>query len=153
MIGLSLLLIYLMLPNPIYGTLWIIALALTTQYISIGTRISSAGIAQIKSQLEEAAYTSGASWWQAFRRVLIPLMFPAFMNCALIVFIAAMENLTLPVLLGVSGTEVISRLIWDRFDKGAFSEVAALGLILMLVTSVLALGIRKLSLTGGPTVR
>jgi iron(III) transport system permease protein len=45
-IGVSVLLLYRLLPLPLYGTIWIIMIGLTTQFIALSTRIMSSGIVQ-----------------------------------------------------------------------------------------------------------
>jgi iron(III) transport system permease protein len=142
-IGLSIALIYLFLPFPIYGTIWIIVIALTTQYISLGTRLMTGGIAQIHSQLEEAAAVSGAAWHQAMVKILLPLVLPAFINGFLLVFLASIKNLTLSLMLYTSNSVVLSTLIWGRWDRGDTAETAVLGVIMSAGTIVLALLLRK----------
>ena len=60
-IGTSIVLIYLRVPIPVKGTIWIIVIALMTQYISLSTRSMNGSISQIQVQLEEAGEVSGAS--------------------------------------------------------------------------------------------
>lgn len=150
-IGLSVLLIYLLLPLPIYGTIWILVIALSTQYISLSTRLMSAGIAQVERQLEEAAETSGASWGATMRRIVMPLIMPAFLNGFLLVFLSAIKNLTLALILFTPGSIVLSTLIWSSWDRADTALTAALGVLMVLVTLVLAVITRRLAGTG--TVR
>lgn len=146
-IGLAVLLIYLLLPVPIYGTVWIVVIAMATQYISLGTRITSGGIVQIHRGLEEAAQASGARVSQVWRRVLLPLLRPVLLNGFLLVFLASIKNLTLPLVLQSSDNTVISTLIWDRWSYGDVSGAAVLSVVLTAVTVVAALALRRLTST------
>ena len=69
----ALVFLYLSIPVPIYGTLWILLIAFVTKYMPWATRNTNAALLQIHKELEEASEVSGASWLQTFRRVLAPL--------------------------------------------------------------------------------
>lgn len=144
-IGLAVLLLYLLLPIPLYGTIWIIVVAMATQYVSLGTRLTSGGIAQIQSGLEEAAAASGAGAGRVWRHVLLPLMRPVLLNGFLLVFLATIKNLTLPLILQSSNNVVMSTLIWNRWDYGDISGAAVLSVVLTAVTVSAAIALRRLS--------
>jgi len=65
-IGASILFAYLMLPIPVYNTIWILLIAYVTSYLPYGMRFSSGGITQIHKELEEVAEVSGARLRQVF---------------------------------------------------------------------------------------
>lgn len=142
-IGLSVLLLYLLLPLPIYGTIWIIVIALTTQYVSIATRLMTGGIAQIHGHLEEAAATSGAGWGHTMRRVVLPLVLPAFLNGALLVFLLSIKNLTLALMLYSPKSVVLSTLVWNLWDKADTDETAVVGVFMICITLTLAILLRR----------
>jgi iron(III) transport system permease protein len=144
-IGLATLLLYLILPLPIYGTIWIIVIAMGTQYVSLGTRLTTGGIAQIQRSLEEAAEASGATTWHVWRRILLPLLRPVFLNGFLLVFLASIQNLTLPLMLYSTGNLVMSSLIYTRWDYGDATGTAVLCVITTGITVIAALLLRKAS--------
>lgn len=144
-IGLAVLMIYLILPVPIYGTVWIIVIAMGTQYISLGTRVTTGGIAQIQRSLEEAAEASGASNWQVWRRVLLPLLRPMFLNGFLLVLLASVQNLTLPIMLYAPGNEVLSSLIYTRWSTGHVAGTAVISVVVTVITVIAAIGLRRAS--------
>lgn len=144
-IGLATLLIYLLLPLHVYGTIWIIVIAMGTQYVSLGTRLTTGGIAQIQPSLEEAAEASGAKARHVWRRVLVPLLRPVFLNGFLLVFLASIQNLTLPLMLYSTGNLVLSSLIWSRWDYGDATGTAVLSVVMTVITVVAALFLRGLS--------
>jgi iron(III) transport system permease protein len=146
LIGLSVLLIYLILPLPLYGTIWIIVIALGTQYISIATRLMSSGIAQIKNELEEAGAVSGAPWGAVIRRIVLPLVLPAFLNGFLLVFLLAIKNLTLALILFSPESVVMSTLVWHYWDLSAdTASTAVVGTLMVLITLTLSLIVRRLN--------
>lgn len=142
-IGLSILLIYLVLPIPILGTIWVIVLALSTQFTSLSTRLMGSSIAQIQPQLEEAAEVSGARWRHVLRRILLPLVLPPFINGMLLVFLLSIKNLTLALVLYAPDSVVLSTLIWTRWDAGQTAETAAIGTVMVLITLVLSVALRR----------
>lgn len=148
MIGLSILLIYLILPLPIYGTIWIIVIALATQYVSISSRLMTSGISQVQNELEEAAAASGASWGPTMRRVLLPLVLPAFLNGLLLVFLLSIKNLTLPLILYTPDTVVLSTFVWQLWDQAETGATAAVGTIMVLVTLALGIVLRRVNREG-----
>jgi iron(III) transport system permease protein len=147
-LGVALLFVYLISPVPIYGTIWIIVIALATQYISISTRLMSSGISQVQNELEEAAAVSGASWWPTIRRVVVPLVLPAFMNGLLLVFLLAIKNLTLALILYTPDTVVLSTLVWTLWDRADTGGTAAVGTIMVAITVVLGIVLRRVNREG-----
>jgi iron(III) transport system permease protein len=134
--GVALLFVYLRFPIPIYGTLWILFIAYMTRYMPYGMRYSSTSMYQISGELEESAQTSGASWWQTFRRVNLPLLMPGLIAGWIYIVLVSFRELSSSILLYSPGNEVLSILIWERWENGQFTQLAALGIV-MVVTLVL----------------
>ena len=155
-IGISILLLYLLLdpilPLPVYGTLWIIVIAMSTQYISLSSRLMSAAIAQVKLELEEAADASGASWFTVIRRVVLPLIRPAFINGFLLVFLQSIKNLTLALILIAPSSVVVSTLIYNLWDRTNTAATGALGIIVLSITVVMSILLRLANNRGGTVV-
>ncbi len=137
-LGLAILRLYLIVPLPIYATLWILLIAYATRYMPYGMRYCQAGLIQIHRELEEAAYASGASWWDAFRRVLLPLLSPAFWAGWIFVFLLSAKELSMSVLLAGPQSQVVSVMMFDLWNNGQVVEVAAFGVIWTAVLSVTA---------------
>jgi iron(III) transport system permease protein len=142
-IGLAVLILYLVLPLPFYGTIWIIVIAQITQYISLGTRLTSGAMAQVQVNLEEAGAASGATMFRVWRRILIPLMRPAFFNGLMLVFMASIQNLSLPYILASPSNGVWSTLIYNRWTFGHVNQAAVLSIIMTALTVVVAVLVRR----------
>lgn len=132
-VGLSLLWFYLVVPIPIYGTIWILLVAYVTKYVPIGIRASSAAMIQIHNELEEASLTSGGSWIQTFRRVLLPLLMPGLVAGWIYISVISLRELSTSILLYSHDTTVVSILAFDLWDTGQYNYVAALGIIMIIV--------------------
>jgi iron(III) transport system permease protein len=119
---------------PIYGTLWIMTLALMTRYLAFATRTSNAAITQVSKDLEEAAYASGANRLTTIVRITVPLLLPTFIAGWIWVAAHSFRNLTIPLMLSAPGTQTVASVLYDYWErKGDFSLASALGVTLLLV--------------------
>jgi iron(III) transport system permease protein len=135
--GVALLFVYLRFPLPIYGTLWILLIAYVTRYMPYGMRYVSTSMYQIGSELEESAQTSGASWWQSLRRVVFPLLVPGLLAGWIYILTVSVRELSSSILLYSPGNEVLAIRIWEQYQNGQFTELAALGVVMVAVLMVL----------------
>lgn len=131
-LGMALILLYVAFPLPIYGTIWVLMIAYVTRYLPYGMRASSGAILQIHSELEEAAGTSGASWWQTFRRVTLPLLRPGFVAGWIYIFVVSFREFSTSVLLATGESRVLSILLFNMFEQGQVTVVAAIGILMIL---------------------
>jgi iron(III) transport system permease protein len=127
--GLAIMRFYLIVPIPIYGTLWILLVAFITRYIPYGIRYTHSGLLQLHRELEEAAYTSGASWSNAMRRITLPLLTPSFLGGWVFVFLLSAKELSMSILLTSPQTPVVSVAIFELWENGQVGELAAFGVI------------------------
>ena len=142
-IGASVLFAYLMLPIPVYNTIWILLIAYVTLYMPYGMRFATSGITQIHKELEEAAAVSGAGVIQMFMRVLLPLLAPIIIAAWLYVFVLAVRELSASVFLVGPGTHVlgtISLTMWE--EGGSYGAVCALGVIQIIPLIVIVAALR-----------
>ena len=135
--GVALLFVYLRFPLAIYGTLWILFIAYVTRYMPYGMRYASSSMYQISGELEESAQTSGASWWQTFRRVNLPLLMPGLVAGWIYIVLVSFRELASSILLYSPGNEVLSILIWEQWENGQFTQLAALGIVMVATLVVL----------------
>lgn len=141
--GISIIFVYLTLPIPIYGTLWILLVAYITLYMPYGIRVSSASMIQIHKELEEASTASGASWRQTFFRVVIPLLLPGFLSGWIYIAIISLRELSASIFLVGPGTEVLSTVVFALWDAGNITAVAALGVLMTFFLIVIALIVER----------
>ena len=127
-IGLAFIFVYVRFPIPIYGTLWIIALAMTTRYLAFSSRTTTSALMQVHGELEEASQMSGARWTQTLRSITMPLFAPAMINVFLWVAVHAMQELSMALMLYNPDTVVVSTMIWSMWQNGRTADAAVLGL-------------------------
>jgi iron(III) transport system permease protein len=141
-VGASVLFAYLILPIPVYDTIWILLIAYVTLFMPYGMRFASGGLAQISRELEEVAEISGANLLQTFRRVLLPLLAPVLIACWLYVFVLCVRELAASIFLAGATTHVlgtVSLTLWE--GGGSLGAVCALGVVevipLVLIVAVM----------------
>ena len=124
---------------PLYslaGVIWVLAL-FYTPYVYL---FVIAPMRQMDAALEDAARVHGASFWFTLRTITIPLLFPALMSGALIVFVTSAGLFDVPLALAAPKgirtmpTEIFS-LVQYPSDLG---RAASFGVVVMLATILLA---------------
>jgi iron(III) transport system permease protein len=143
-LGVSLIWVYLTLPIPIYGTIWVLLLAYMTKYIPYGIRAASASMIQINKELEEASLTAGGTWFQTFRKIILPLLMPGFTAGWIYISIIALRELSTSILLYSYNSTVLSIMAFDLWEGGQYTYVCALGVLMVLLLVTMAAIARKL---------
>jgi iron(III) transport system permease protein len=144
-LGFALLTVYLWVPIPVYGTMWILFIAYFTRFMPYGLQYAATSMIQIGAELEESARMSGANWWQVFRRILIPLILPGLVAGWIYVVTVSLRELSASLLLYSPGNEVLSITIWDLWANGRFPAVAAVGVVMILVLLLIIGAARKIT--------
>ncbi|HEX3881300.1 MAG TPA: iron ABC transporter permease [Stellaceae bacterium] len=127
--GLAMLWAWLNIPIPIYGTLWLMALAYFTVMLPLGVRTLAGVVLQIDKSLEECARVCGASWGYQLRTISIPLLRPGIVAAWLLVFIASVRELGVSIFLVGPNAKVIAPSIISSWLSSSSELSAALALI------------------------
>ena len=127
--GLGLLWAWLNIPIPIYGTLWLLALAYFTVLMPLGVRTLAGVVLQIDKSLEECARVCGASWTYQLRTVTLPLLRPGIIAAWLLLFIASVRELGASIFLVGPNAKVIAPAIVSAWVSSSTELSAALALI------------------------
>lgn len=144
-LGFAIIVIYLRLPIPVYGTLWIMFIAYFTRFMPYGLRYASTSMFQIAGELEESALVSGATWWHMFRRVILPLLTPGLVAGWIYIVTISIRELSSSLLLYTPGNEVLSIVIWNMWEDGRFPAIAALGVVMVTLLVVVIVAARRIS--------
>lgn len=131
----------------LYNTLGLILLAYIIKYCSLSMKVINDGYQQIHPSLEEAAQISGARWWQVMASIYWPLLKPALMASAFLVFMPVLSELTMTILLTGPGLETIGTLI---FSLQEYSDIggggaAVLSALVVLFVLILNFALKTLS--------
>ncbi|HEX3244544.1 MAG TPA: iron ABC transporter permease, partial [Chloroflexota bacterium] len=141
-IVIALAMIYLFLTSPwrlipIYGTIWILSLAIATRFLAFGSRTMHGAVIQLHKDLEEAAQVGGVSWPKAFRYIVLPLLFPAIVSGWVFVALNSIREVSMALLLYSPDSRVVSLLMWDTWNNGEVAIAAATGVLLMIAIGII----------------
>ena len=117
---------------PIYGTIWIIAVAYLTIYLSFGSRAMNGVVLQLHPELEEAARMSGAGLRDTVRRIIVPLTAPGLAAVWIWVFAHCLRELTAALMLQGADNATLPALLYSYWSGGETNKAAAVGVWLVL---------------------
>lgn len=138
----------------IFGSLWSIAIAFTVSYIAYGTRGMNSAILQVHQDLEQAAYTSGATPWRTMWRVFFPLLKPTFVGIWVWAMLHVVRAAAIPLILYEGeDNQVLAVLIWNMWDQGEMQEVGAIGVVMILVLMFATLAFRVAGFGSGKHIQ
>jgi iron(III) transport system permease protein len=145
--SLGLLWLFLSTPifRPLYGTIWILIIAMGIAGITLGTQLIRSALMQLGNELEEASWAAGADWMLTMRRVLMPLMAPTIAIVGLQSFAAAVSAVSLIALLGSAANKPLSLLQLEYLDTGLFEPASAIGIVIFSLAVVAAVAARIIS--------
>lgn len=123
----------------LYGTLALLIIAMMINQMPQGVRLMDGTMVQIGRELEESARVSGASWFYAFRKVLAPLLTPTFLAAAMIIFLTALRDISLVVLLYSPKWRVLSILMLEHYIGQSVEKGMVVGLIITVLSLLVAL--------------
>ncbi len=124
----------------LYGTIWIILMAYLARFFVVMLRPIQASLAQLDPAMEEAAASVGARLGRRLRTIVLPLAAPSAAAGAILVFLTAVNELTVSALLWSSGTETLGVVIYNLEDSGETVMASALAMsIVLLIVALMAL--------------
>jgi iron(III) transport system permease protein len=133
---------------PIYGSIWLIMIAMATRTLAFCTRTVNASGMQMHAELDEAAYASGISRFVTFRRVFLPLTTPALIYAGVIVALLVARELTVPLMMDTGRTKLVATLIFDLQTNGNHGAASAVGLVIVVIMIALVLTVRRIAGSG-----
>jgi iron(III) transport system permease protein len=124
-------------------------LAMIVVSMPVGVQVLKSSLVQLGAELEEAARVSGAPWWHAFRHIVLPIIAPTVLLVAAVSFITAARNVSAVALLATGATRPLSLLQLDLMFEGRYEAAAVVGVVVVVLTTGVALTARLLGLRGG----
>ena len=143
--GVAFLWLYLTVPIPVYGTIWILFLLYIARFTAVALRIMSASMTQLNNELTEAAEVAGASWWRSFRTVTMPLLRPGMLAAFIFVLVHAYRELSASLIVYSYGNEPIGVAIFDIWENGSYGLLSAFGIIVVLALTFFSIIARVIS--------
>jgi putrescine transport system permease protein len=96
-----------------------------------------ANLVKLDTRLLDAAYDLGASPWQTFWLVTVPLSRTGIVAGSMLVFIPCVGEFVIPSLLGGAENIMIGRVVWDElFSANNWPRASALAIIMIVLVIV-----------------
>jgi iron(III) transport system permease protein len=143
-LGLGILWTWVGIPLPVYGTVWILGIAFLTRFFPQGYRAVAASMQQIHDDLDAAARICGANALTVARRITLPLVRSGIASAIFIMVILSLRELTASLFLYTTSTRTLSIVIYEKYEAGSWSQVAAISLIFTLALMAVTLFGRRL---------
>jgi len=138
-VSIAAILTYVVIPLPIYGTIWVIIIAQATKFLAYSSSVIKASLMQLHKELEEASYASGASLLTTMKRIILPLMLPALASSWIWVAAHSFRDLTMATTLMSRYNVVISSYVWILWEEGSMPQVSVIGIFMYLFLLVLTI--------------
>jgi spermidine/putrescine transport system permease protein len=119
-------------------------IAFCVGFVAIVVRARLAGMDE---SLVEAARDCGATPWQAFRRITLPLIMPGVIAGALMAFTLSIDDFVITFFTAGAGTVTLPLQIYSMIKIAVTPEVNAVSTLLMLLTLALIIVASRLSPT------
>jgi iron(III) transport system permease protein len=120
-------------PVALTGTALIIVACYVFRYSPAGIRTTIALLQQIDKSLEEASRSLGARTGTTFRRVMLPLVMPAFLAGVGVVFIRSMTAISATIFLVSIGWTLITVRILENMTELSLGPAAAFSVFVIVV--------------------
>jgi iron(III) transport system permease protein len=118
--------------------------AYLVRFLAVAEGGVTAGFARVSRSLDDAARTLGESALGRLRRVHFPLMRPALMTAAMLVFVDCMKELPATLLLRPIGFETLATHLYGEASRGTYEDAAIAALLIVLVGLVPVLILARL---------
>ncbi|GAA0253670.1 iron ABC transporter permease [Cryptosporangium japonicum] len=116
------------------ASLWGIGLAFAVRSLALGYGVFYPALAAIGADLDRAARTSGATWWQASVSVALRLSAPAMGACFILLFVSMLNDSDPAVFLVTDRTPVMGLTMLQLAATSTGGAVAAFGVVQIAIT-------------------
>lgn len=115
------------------GTIVAAHVAFSISYVVFIVRARVAGL---DPSLEEAAMDLGATPWQTFLKVTLPLIMPGVLSAALLVFTISLDDYVITSFVAGPGATTLPLKIYSMVKTGVTPEINAISSVLLVATIV-----------------
>ena len=128
----------------LYGSLGIIFMAYLARFLTVCLKPVHSSMLQLDPAMEEAASLAGAGFSQRLRHIVLPLLAPAAFAGALLVFLTAVNELTVSALLWSVGNETLGVVIFNLDESGNKVLASAVSMLVVALVVVVMLALNGL---------
>jgi iron(III) transport system permease protein len=120
----------------LYQTIALLVVAMTIHYLPLAIGPTASALVQLSPRIEEAARGMGRGQAEVFRTITIPLARGGMMAGAALVFLHAMKELTVTLILSPIGFKTLATDIWTQTTYGFYEASAIPALVLLAVAAI-----------------
>jgi spermidine/putrescine transport system permease protein len=135
MMGVALLLFFVLIKVPL--GLLTVTIGHAAFNLPVVLLIVRSRLRRLDPRLEEAARDLGATPWQAFRRVTLPLLRPAIIGAALLAFTVSLDDFVVTFFTAGPGATTLPLKVYSMIRTGISPEINALSAILVVASMCL----------------
>ena len=117
----------------LYGTSYILVIALLASQMPFASRAGIAAMMQMGKDPEEAAQIVGAGWWRRVISIVLPIHRGALVAGILLPFISGIKGLSLVILLAVPGTDLLTTYAVRLLDFGYSQAANVVAIMICLI--------------------
>jgi len=128
-------------PGKLMNTPFSLVIGMTYTYLPFMILPLYANLSKMDLRLLEAAADLGATPWQAFWRITVPLSKAGIIAGSMLVFIPCIGEFVTPELLGGPQTLMIGRVLWDEFFSNNDWTMASAVTVVLVVLIVFPLAL------------
>jgi len=128
-------------------------IAYIVNYLPTGLRNMESLIGAVSRDLDESARTSGATWGQSMRKIIIPIVTPGLISTWLLLFVTFIREVSASMMLFTFGTETMSIALIRILDYQAYGVSGAFGVLQTVLLLICAVLIRMFSSIDGTKKR
>ncbi len=132
-IGIGYLLAFNAPPLKLTGGIMILALNCVFRFLAVGVEAGISKLHQINIEIEEASSDLGANFVTTFYKIVLPLMFPAFIAGFIYTFMTAIVSLSAVVFLVSPGFDLAAVKIFDAAVYGEIGVASATTMKLVVI--------------------
>jgi iron(III) transport system permease protein len=114
------------------GTGFAIVYACTVRFLTMAEGTLEAGFHKLSPHLEMAARALGRTSSQTLRTVLLPMMRPAVLTAALLVFIETMKELSATIMLRPFNFNTLATLVYEDASRARVEDASVAAMIIVI---------------------
>jgi iron(III) transport system permease protein len=118
----------------VYQTIGLLVFAYVVRFLPEALGACRSSMLQTNPNTEEAARGLGAGSFRVFVRITLPQILPGITAGALLVFLTAMKELPITLLLSPIGSQTLATQIWSSTSEAFFTRAALPSLVLVALS-------------------
>lgn len=118
------------------GSAAAVVLACTIRFVALAEGAVRSGMEKLPGSLDEAARSLGKTPTQSATSVLLPLLRPAILTAAVLVFVDTVKELSATILLRPFGFNTLATYVYENASRGVPEEGAVAAIVIIITAMV-----------------